>query len=66
MDSLKEKRCPFCRETIREDATFCRYCNRDLEDADLLSARRRVQRMALFLFAFFGLLVLLGLIASLF
>jgi len=24
------KKCPFCAETIKKDAIFCRFCNRDI------------------------------------
>jgi predicted nucleic acid-binding Zn ribbon protein len=57
------RHCPFCREPIREESTFCRYCNRDLEDFDLLKARLRVRRAALAMFILFGaglLIVILG------
>jgi predicted nucleic acid-binding Zn ribbon protein len=65
MNAYAEKRCPFCRETIREDAVFCRYCNRDLDDESMLRSRRSTQRIALFLFGFFGLAVILSLLGSL-
>jgi hypothetical protein len=56
------KRCPFCKESLREEAVFCRYCNHDLEDAEYLRSRVRVRTMALALFALFGLGVLFTLL----
>lgn len=50
---------------MREEAVFCRYCNRDLEDEEFLRSRVRVRQMAMLLLAIFGIGVLLALIGSL-
>ena len=65
MEKRQEKSCPLCGELIRAEATFCRFCNRDLDDADLLRAHARTRRMAMGLLAFFGVAVLLTLLGSL-
>jgi hypothetical protein len=33
------KRCPFCAERIRFDATICRFCNRDMPPVERLDER---------------------------
>jgi len=65
MEPYAEKKCPLCGQKIWADAAFCRFCNRDLEDEDLLRAHRRTRKMALGLAGFFGVFVLALLIGSL-
>ena len=65
MRAPKKRRCPYCGESLRPDAAFCRYCNHDLEDLDLLRSRIGVRRVATGLALFFGFLVLLVLVGSL-
>jgi hypothetical protein len=35
----KFKQCPYCAETIRHEATVCRFCGREIEPSDQPSSK---------------------------